>query len=305
MRRVAAAAVLALVLAGSAAPDPGGRAAPLTIEPLDLGEGELRGVTLTGAWRLESPHEAFGGLSGLLVEGGQVTMVGDQGWWFSGRRGPQGLEPRVGILRMTGNRGEPLDKRGGDAEGLTRRGGRLVVSFERDHRIAAHIGRGRLGRTVRSGALSELAYNGGLEALATLPDGRLLAVAEEAVGEAFPVFLVDQAGSVTEARLPKRSRHQVTGADVGPDGKLYLLRRFFSVLTGLSIRLDRYHLGADGLPDPRTAETLAAWESTSGIDNMEGVAAFRDEAGATRLWLLSDDNFNALQRSILVELLVE
>ncbi len=78
------------------------------------------------------------------------------------------------------------------------------------------------------------------------------------------------------------------------------------MLTGVSIRVLRYHLAQDGLPDARTAETLAAWETASGIDNMEAIAAFRDGPDApVTLWIVSDDNFNAIQRTILVALEVE
>lgn len=308
--RVAAAlgAALGLLLVGPAPADPPtypGREMPLRIEPLEIEGGMYTGVRLTGAWRLDAPHKAFGGLSGLIVEGTEVTAVTDKGWWITGQRAERGLAPTIRLAAMRNGEGRPFTKSGGDAEGLTRRDGRLVVSFERDHRLAAHTGGGRIGRTVRDVTMEHLENNGGLEALATLPDGRLFAIAESG-GTTFPAFVVDAQGRVQPFALPRRSHHQPTGADVGPDGNLYLLQRSYSLLLGISIRLLRYRLGADGLPDLRTVETLAAWESASGIDNMEGVAAFRATPdGPVTLWLVSDDNFNAVQRTILVELEVE
>ena len=295
-----AAGLLTLSLAGAAAAN---GTAPLVVSTLELEGGEFSGASVTGAWRLESPDPQFGGVSGLLVEGRDLTAITDQGRWIAGRRGAADvLEPEIAIVPMRNAQGGTFGKAGGDAEGLTRREGRLIVSFERDHRIATRRA-GHMGDLVRTRAMERLSSNSGMEALATLPDGRLLAIAEEPDGEGFPVFVVAPDGEVTEGRLPRLSRHNTTGADIGPDGRLYLLQRHFSVLTGFSIRVRRYSLGDDGLPDPDTAETLAAWESPSGIDNMEGIAAFRDTPdGPVKLWLVSDDNFNVVQRTVLVEL---
>lgn len=283
-----------------------GRTAELEVSPLALEGGSYAdGVDLVGAWRLDSPDEAFGGLSGLLVEGSSVTAVTDQGTWVTGVRAGETLAPAIALRPMIGERGETFDKTSGDAEGLARRGGRLIVSFERDHRIAAHVGGGQLGRTVRNRRFASFENNAGLEALATLPDGRLIAVTEGFDARGFTVVVVNQRGRVAIGRLPKPSRHQVTGADVGPDGRFYLLLRDYSIVRGVSIRLLRYRLGPNGLPDPESATPLAAWESASGIDNMEGVSVFRDgDDGPVTVWLISDDNFNPLQRTILVALKV-
>jgi hypothetical protein len=62
----------------------------------------------------------------------------------------------------------------------------------------------------------------------------------------------------------------------------------------------RYHLGPDGLPLPGSVETLAAFEAASGIDNMEGIALDRIPGGEIRLWLISDDNFFFIQRTLLM-----
>ena len=83
-----------------------------------------------------------------------------------------------------------------------------------------------------------------------------------------------------------------------------MLLRDYIPLIGVSIRLHRYRLGEDGFPDPATREDLAAFESSGGIDNMEGIALWTDADGRTRLALISDDNYNALQRTLLVDFIV-
>ena len=39
----------------------------------------------------------------------------------------------------------------------------------------------------------------------------------------------------------------------------------------------------------------------SRIDNMEGITAWRDENGDTRIAILSDDNYSRIQRTLLLE----
>jgi hypothetical protein len=47
-------------------------------------------------------------------------------------------------------------------------------------------------------------------------------------------------------------------------------------------------------------EELARLASPHAVDNLEGLAATRGARGETLLWLISDDNFNPLQRNILM-----
>ena len=146
-----------------------------------------------------------------------------------------------------------------------------------------------------------MSNNKGLEALATTPDGWILAIAEKPASKGCPVFLIRYSGEVDRAWLPSNNRHYVTGADVGPDGRLYVLMRDFSLLLGISILIDRYDLDEDGYPLAETRERLARFDNATGIDNMEGISLWTDEQGATRLALISDDNYNGFQRTLLMD----
>ena len=270
--------------------------------PVEIAPAELKGLLLRGAVELTADHPAIGGISGLLIEGQTLLALTDHGWLL---RSPlvddeTGLHPVGGkIVPLLTGEGERLEPSGKDAEALARVDGTLAVAFERDHRVVFLDG-SRPARTLTDHRLEGLGHNEGLEALATLPDGRLLAIAEAPREGAFPVFLLDATGVVATGALPQFGPHHVTGADLGPDGRLYLLRRDFSYFTGFSIRIERYRIGPDGFPAPETRETLAAFESGSGIDNMEAIALWRDGA-TTRLAIASDDNFGRLQRTILID----
>ncbi len=269
--------------------------------PVEIVPAKLRGLRLRGAVELSANHPAFGGLSGMLIEKGELLAVSDHGWLL---RSPlvddqDGLRPVGGtIVPLLDEGGDRLDGGGTDAEALARAGDGLAVAFEGDHRVVILEGM-RPARTIRERQFERLGHNEGMEALATLPDGRLIAIGEEPQGGAFPVFLLGGEGIVAGA-LPQSGPHFVTGADLGPDGSLYLLRRDFSLLTGFSIRIERYRLGPDGFPLPQTRKTLAAFESGSGIDNMEAIALWQD-GDTLRLTIVSDDNFTFLQRTLLID----
>ena len=308
--RIVLGAAMAVALAGAgpivgwqrALPD-GGRL-QVEADPVSLHGGELPGLEADGAWVLHSAHPKFGGLSALHVDGDTLYALTDLGWWFGATLAVHGRKLRLEYARlapMLDANGKTYTKAGGDAEGLAVVGDRLAVSFEEDHRVMFLGPNGRLGGTIHAPGFKKLPPNKGLEALATLPDGRLIGLAETRDAGGVPIFLIDPAGSVSESHLPPVSRHAMTGADVGPDGRLYLVLRDFSLFRGLSIRVMRYRLGSDDLPVPASAETLAAFEQGDGIDNMEGISVERAPGGGMWLWLVSDDNFNEpLQRTLLL-----
>lgn len=289
-------------------------AVPVTVEavPVVIGSGELSGLALEGAWALRSGNPDFGGLSGLVIDGGTLYAVSDRARWFSAslivEDGTLRLEDAA-LAPMRDADGEALDGSTGDAEGLTRVGDRLAVSFERNHRIMMLGDSGRLEDRGLAGTFKEFPENQGLEALATLPDGRLIALAEQTDGDDTPVIVADPAtGKIEEARLRRRKPHVATGADLGPDGRLYLLARqrprFLWRFFGSSIRVTRYELGADGFPLADSVEVLATLEGNHGIDNLEALALERAPDGGMHLWLIADDNFNRWERTLLLRFMV-
>lgn len=308
-RRLLAAACLLASLSGACAgesPPAGGLAGQLVIRAHAVGVPALRlgALRVLSSVSLKADHAQFGGFSGLVIRAGRLIAVTDRGWLLEGDLDaeadvPMPRQARFGAL--SGTDGLLRGKAGGDAEALTLRDGILLLAFEHDHRLMMRTGDLSLGGTVRDRGFESLSTNRGLEALATLPDGRLLAVEERARRGVHRQFLVGQGGAVGMRALPQVEGFSVTGADIGPDGRLYLLRRDYSRLSGVSIRVHRYALGADGWPMPDTREELAAFEGTSGIDNMEGLTVWRDAAGRTRLTMISDDNFNLIQRTLLLD----
>ncbi len=276
----------------------------ISVQSVGLTPSDVDGVQLRSAVALTSPNPDFGGFSGLIIQNQHMVAISDRGHWLLAdlEEGPRGLLPtRAGYAPITDSDGRPFEEAGADAEGLTVRDGAFAVSFEQDHRIMFHIQEGRLGDVFQTRDFERLPGNNGLEGLATLPDGWLIAFAEEPQNGAAPFWTISHAGTVEGGALPLHGPERVTGADVGPDGRLYLVLRDYVPILGLSIRVERYDLTEEGFPVIETRQVLARFGSLSGIDNMEGIAVWADDSGLTHLTLISDDNFNALQRTLLVD----
>lgn len=283
----------------------GGQPVQISARAVGLSGARLSGVTLHGAWVLTGDRPEFGGFSGLLLRDGRLYAASDNAWWlgaeFADEKGMPVLRHAV-MAPIRDAEGQAYGQSTGNAEGLAWDGDRLAVAFERDHRIM-HLGAdGRCGSPIAPAAFGRLLSNKGIEGLASLPGGGLLAIVEGREASGAPLFVLGRDGRVAESSLPVSWLHEVTGADVGPDGALYLVLREYSALFGLDIRVLRYRLGEDGFPLPESAEVLAAFGAESGIDNMEGIAVEASPDGPIRLWLISDDNFRQTQRTLLVGL---
>lgn len=256
-----------------------------------------------GALRISPPDGDFGGLSGLLWEDGEALAISDRTRWF---RFPVAIEDgrlegigaiASGPLRDAG--GADADGRGWDSEGLAHLAdGRLLISFEGDHRVQEFDDEASpAGAELRAAEWEEFGSNSGLEALAVDASDRIWAIRERSGAEdrPFPVFVSSSSGW-EEKTLPRDNGYLPTGADFGPDGWLWIVERKFSLFTGFKTRIRRARWGAGAAPD--AIEIMATFPASAGLDNLEGIAV-REEDGETRILLVSDDNFMALQRNVL------
>jgi hypothetical protein len=144
--------------------------------------------------------------------------------------------------------------------------------------------------------------NAGIEALASLPGNALLALSEgmfAAPGQ-LAAWRIEN-DQVTPLRYLVSDGFVPTGAD-RLDDTIYVVERRFSLADGgfasRIVALDVEQLRRDGPLRPEPLATLA-WPTVS--DNFEGIAARRAADGRTLLYLLSDDNFLPLQRTLLLQ----
>jgi hypothetical protein len=306
---------------------------PVTVEAKPLAAFSLRApdqrrfgvVEYLGGLELKSSHREFGGFSAIRVEpdGQHFVSLSDRGWWLTGRivydQGqPAGIDD-ARMAPMLGPDGRTLRARGWwDTESLAERDGWLYVGIERVNRILrfdfARCGfraRGMEYPAVATAAshplYSNLPINKGLEALTFAPRsgglaGALIAFSERGLDPAGNIraFLVGGA-TPGEFSVKRRDDFDISDSVTLPSGNVLLLERRFSWWTGMAIRLRRIAM-SDIAPGALIdgADLLFA-DMTYEIDNMEGLSVHTDASSAIVLTMISDDNFNFLQRTVLLQ----
>jgi hypothetical protein len=242
----------------------------------------------------------FGGFSAIEVydAGRAFVAVSDRAVLVHGRfvRDPGGrivdmiVDSHEPLLDAEG---QPLRGRRDDSEGLALTDdGHLYTSFEGLTRVRSEGPPPR--QLPRPAAFDDFAPNAGFEALALTPAGALLAIPEDVPdGGDFPVWRYADGGWSVPFHLPRQGAFLPTGADVGPDGRLYVLER---ALTGPGFRSRVRVFGLDG------SGGATLFESRTGQhDNLEGLSVWADDAGLV-LTMIADDNFRFFQRTEVVEL---
>jgi hypothetical protein len=192
--------------------------------------------------------------------------------------------------------GEPLRGRHADSEGLAiGRDGQIHVSFEGVARVRVEGRDGGPPRDLpRDPAFDAFQPNRSFEALAIAPDGAVLVIPEEVPGGGdFPVWRFGAEGVWRVAfHIPRSGRFLPVGADVGPDGLLYVLER---EVAGLGFRSRVRVFGLDGNGG------AVVFQSRMGQhDNLEGISAWADGERIV-LTMIADDNFRFFQRTEVVE----
>lgn len=258
-------------------------------------------------WRFS--HDEFGGFSGLELspDGASFTALSDRGAVFWGRidRNQGGLMTQVEVLghdRLRDSKGKilPIGGLKGDPEGLAiDRSGRLFVSFEGLHRVARYDSPDAAAVLLpKPDIFSTFQPNSGLEALAIDGDGALWTLPERSgrLDRPFPLLRFKKGVWSQKGTIPRDGRWLPVGADIGPDGRLYLLERDFWGVLGFLTRVRRFDLDQNGAHGGEVLIETGA----SRHDNLEGIAVWRDAEGL-RLTMISDDNFFWAQRTEFVE----
>ena len=214
---------------------------------------------------------------------------------------------------ILGPDGRPLAARGWyDTESIAQDGGALYVGIERVHRIM-RFDYGKDGLIARGQsidvppAMHMLPGNKGIEALVHVPRGLPLAGALIAFSERgldtdgnLVAFLIGGPRPGTFS-VKRNAEFDISDAALLPSGDLVILERKFSWTTGLFVRLRRLALG--DIKPGALVDGLVLFEADLAfqIDNMEGLSVHRGPGGQTVLTMISDDNFSALQRTLLLQ----
>jgi len=259
-------------------------------------------ATADGVFDWSADWDGFGGFSAIVVTDGgagfvalsdRALLVTGQFTRDAGRITGVTLTDRAPLLDQAGN---AMSRRRGDSEGLALApDGTLFISFEGVPRIRQQSGLyGYPALLPGHEDFGRMTANEALEALAIAPDGALFAIPEQTLtGEGpFPVYRFRNGTWSIPLFIPRAGPFLVSGADIGPDGRLYVLERMFAGF-GFRSRVRRFAL--DGSGEVTVLET-----GTGDLGNMEGISVWQD-GGGLRMTLISDDNFSFLLQTQIAE----
>ncbi|MBO9574393.1 MAG: esterase-like activity of phytase family protein [Sphingobium sp.] len=288
-------------------------ATPITVQvdPLALPDAQVMRdygpLRLTGLWQLRGSIRNFGGISSLLVApDGHLTGLSDSGermdFALAGGRGVMAALPRLPDKRDEENWKQ-------DSESMTRDDatGRFWVGFERVQRICRYDTGGRIERCASPPEVRRWPKEGSLESLVRFGDGRFLAIGERAnrIGGGFDALL--WASDPVEPGTPPPAHLRYRGAPgyrptdaiwLGGD-RLLVLERRLTFFDGFTARLTLVRLSGLREGAELRGETIARFQRPGPADNMEALALGHDVRGGPTLYVASDDNHLALQRSLL------
>ncbi|WP_166430637.1 esterase-like activity of phytase family protein [Polymorphobacter arshaanensis] len=299
-------------------------ATSIALNPDDPNQQQVGRLRYMGGLVIKSTNDGFGGLSGLRAgPDNRLLAVSDTGNWVTfttierdGRLVGVSDGNITPILDGAGM--PPADKEAGDAEALEwdPATGDAIVSFEQDHRLQFYRGidpakpdtlMQAATQVRRDPATAKWPDNAGGEALARLASGTLALLSEDAMDNYDRHDLLLITGNTTR-RLgyvsPKGTRPTDAILLSGPD-TILVVNRSYSPLGGVTAVLEILDIGALAkLPDSGVAgsaqKPVARLAKPLTVDNMEGIA-LRREGGRTFVYLVSDDNFNPMQRTILLK----
>lgn len=261
-----------------------------------------------GAFDWRMPGAEFGGFSAIHVfpGGDRFLAITDGADWTEGRilRNAQGRITAIEAAPMRFLRGlgqDPIEDGRNDSEGIAvAPDGTVYVSFESVARVLRYARIDGPAENLPSPReFARLQRNSALEALAIGPDGTLYTLPERSgrLDRPFPVWRFRDGTWDQPFSLRRDGAFLAVGADIGPDGRFYLLEREFNGLSGFASRVRSFALSAEGLSDERT-------ELQTGIgthDNLEGISVWRDAEGDLRLTMISDNNYYFFLRTQIVE----
>ena len=282
---------------------------PKNANQLDAGQ-----LIYRGGVALRSTDRRFGGYSGLHIsaDGRRLLAISDRGTWLRmtlryDDRGNLAGAGSASLGPLKGVDGAALEGRLGDAEGLAiLPDGSALVAYERRHRILHYPAASNplAGRPRPFPAPPDLAAgpaNGGLETLVHVGRGYLLTISErQRAGPRTLRGWVGVDGSWRAFSYARKGGFRPSDATLLPNGDVLVLERRFLLGRGNAIRIVR--IPRRSIAPGRTirGRIIARLAAPMTVDNFEGIAARPAAAGETMIYLISDDNFNPLQRTLLM-----
>ena len=258
------------------------------------------GLELEQAWHLAAANSEFAGFSALILKDGGFRAFSDFGGVANFPR-PAGQHVLAPLKPLPSAREIAYIP---DVEGAVYdpASDMLWLSYEHHNAIRRLAPEGT-SAFVRPDALRKLGLNSGIEAITRLSDGRFLMLAERN-GEGF-LFPGDpiRGGKPVLFRVGQHGEYRPTDMVTLPDGRvLVLLRLLMWSFPPFASMLAVGDPAAIRAGEVWELKPLAVIDQSDLRENYEGLAVEPAEDGALTIWLISDSNRSALQRTLLLKL---
>jgi len=283
---------------------------------LDLPGGccRLGPFRLAEAWQLTSPNDDFGGYSALLpAGGGRLLALSDKGFALDFAKPGSAAAP----ARQWPLLGDaPARKQSRDIESATRdpATGRVWIALEGRNAVARFAPGMRLEALRQPDEMRSWPQNTGPEAMVRLADGRFVILSESYAGwedgSGHPALLFAQDPDVPQRavrfRFAGAAGYRPTDMAQLPDGRVLVLMR------RLVWPMPARFAGKILLADPAAIRAGGVWPAIEladlsrplPVDNFEALAIEPAQGpsasqGHVTVWLMSDNNDAATQRTLL------
>jgi hypothetical protein len=287
---------------------------PIALDAKDPTRTRVGRLAFLGGWKITSDNGEFGGISSMAaLPDNRFLMLSDNGslvGFTLDERDHKAIRPFIAPLPDGPAKPNEFARQNWDAESFLHDPGtgQFWVGYEHQHSIWRYgSSLSRKESANFPAAIQNWPENGGAEAMLRLPDGRFLVFSESARYKkgGYQAFVFDGDASETGSKpvafgYRPPDGYKLTDAVLLDDRSALMLHRRFTPLGGFSAILSIAQL-ADFKPGQvATSTPIATLRPPLKVDNMEALAIAPDADGVI-VWIASDDNFSALQESLLLK----
>jgi len=285
---------------------------PFALDARSPGRSQVGRLVFLGGWKITSDNRDFGGISSMVaLPDKRFLMLSDNGTLVGftlDEETGRAVRPFIAPLPDGPARPNEHARKNWDSESLLHdpETGQFWVGYEHQHsiwRYGSSFSRKEAANFPE--AMQKWPDNGGAEAMLRMPDGRFLVFSESAEyskgGYQALIFGGDASEPASKAApfgYQPPEGYKLTDAILLDERSALMLHRRFTPLDGVSAILSIAQLSDFQPGKIVTSIPVATLTPPLKVDNMEALAVTRDEDGPI-VWIASDDNFSALQESLL------
>ena len=179
--------------------------------------------------------------------------------------------------------------------------GEIIISFERQHRIWRYLPGKIIPEPIPPPVeLNGLPKNAGVESLALLQNGSLFAIAEGYPNISSTLAWVSNPNGWSAMTYLLNGGFHPSGAATLPNSDVLVLERRFTLRDGVAARIRRIKATSIQASVELSSILLAEFRNPVTTDNFEGIAIRQNQNEQTIVYIISDDNFNPMQRTLLM-----